>query len=138
MLPLAARNEVVHAHPDFRLVVSYNPSPTAREMKASTRQRFGAIDFHYPEPEREAGIVARESGLELQQAAALVAFGVRTRRLHGHGLDEGASTRMLVHAATLVAHGLPAVAACRMAVVDALSDDPAVHDALCAALEASF
>lgn len=138
MLPLAARNEVVHAHPDFRLVVSYNPSPMAREMKTSTRQRFGAIEFRYPEPEREAGIVAHESGLELQQAAAIVAFGVRTRRLQGHGVDEGASTRMLVHAAALVAEGLTATAACRLAVVDPLADDPAIHEALRAALDVSF
>jgi nitric oxide reductase NorQ protein len=138
MLPLAQRNEVVHAHPDFRLVVSYNPGPMTREMKASTRQRFCALEFDYPAPEQEAGIVAAESGLDLPQSAAIVAFGLRTRRLQGHGLDEGASTRMLVHAATLVAQGLGISVACRMAVVDALSDDDAVHEALGAALEAAF
>jgi nitric oxide reductase NorQ protein len=138
MLPLAQRNEVVHAHSDFRLVVSYNPSPSAREMKSSTRQRFTALEFGYPEAEREAAIVAHESGLNLAQSAAIVAFGLRTRRLHGHGLDEGASTRMLVHAAVLVEEGLSVTAACRMAVVDALSDDPAIHEALQAALEAAF
>ena len=138
MLPLAQRNEVVHAHPDFRLVVSYNPGPMTREMKPSTRQRFCALEFDYPAPEQEAGIVATESGLELPQAAAIVAFGMRTRRLQGHGLDEGASTRMLVHAANLVAQGLDISTACRMAVVDALSDDEAVHEALGAALEAAF
>jgi nitric oxide reductase NorQ protein len=138
MLPLAQRNELVHAHAEFQLVVSYNPGPMAREMKASTRQRFCALQFDYPDPEREAGIVARESGLDLAQAAAIVAFGVRTRRLQGHGLEEGASTRMLVHAAALVVQGLAMIAACRMAVVDALSDEPGVHEALRAALDASF
>jgi nitric oxide reductase NorQ protein len=138
MLPLAASNELVLAHPDFQLVVSYNPSPLAREMKPSTRQRFCALAFDYPEPEREAGIVARESGLELGACAAIVAFGVRTRRLQGQGLDEGASTRMLVHAALLVLQGLTIAAACRMALVDALSDEPGVHEALAAALDASF
>ncbi|CAN5399448.1 CbbQ/NirQ/NorQ/GpvN family protein [soil metagenome] len=138
MLPIAQRNEVVRAHPDFQLVVSYNPSPMAREMKSSTRQRFCALEFTYPDPEREAGIVARESGLDLGQAAAIVAFGVRTRRLQGHGLDEGASTRMLVHAAALTMQGLAVPAACRMAIVDALSDEPGVHEALRAALDSSF
>ena len=138
MLPLAQRNEVVRAHPEFRLVVSYNPGPAAREMKASTRQRFCALEFGYPGPEQEAGIVARESGADLASAAAIVAFGVRTRRLQGHGLDEGASTRMLVHAASLVVQGLAITTACRMAVVDVLSDEAAVHEALCAALEAAF
>lgn len=138
MLPLAQRNELVHAHPDFQLVVSYNPAPMAREMKASTRQRFCALAFAYPEPEREARIVASESGLDLTHCAAIVAFGVRTRRLQGLGLDEGASTRMLVHAALLVLQGLGMAAACAMAVVDGLSDEPGVHAALRAALEASF
>lgn len=138
MLPLAACNELIHAHPDFQLVVSYNPSPMARPMKSSTRQRFCALEFHYPEPEREAGIVARESGLDIARSASIVAFGVRTRRLQGQGLDEGASTRMLVHAAALVLQGLTLAAACRMAMVDALTDEPGVHEALAAALDASF
>ncbi len=137
-LPLAQRNELVHAHPDFQLVVSYNPSPTAREMRASTRQRFCAIEFGYPNSEREAAIVAQESGLDMAQAAAIVAFGLRTRRLQGFGLDEGASTRMLVHAALLVVQGLTLTKACRLAMVDALSDDADVHAALRAALDAAF
>jgi nitric oxide reductase NorQ protein len=138
MLPLAPRNEIVHAHPDFQLVVSYNPTPMAREMKASTRQRFCAMQFAYPDPELEAAIVARESGLDIAQASAIVAFGVRTRRLQGAGLDEGASTRMLVHAALLAAQGLALAAACRLAMVDALSDDSEVREALQHALDASF
>lgn len=138
VLPIAACNELLCAHPDFALVVSYNPGPLAREMKPSTRQRFCALEFRYPAPEAEAMIVARESGLGLDTAAAIVAFGVRTRRLQGHGLDEGASTRMLVHAAVLTVQGVAPRRACRMAVVDALSDEPGVHDALLGALDASF
>lgn len=138
MLPLAQRNEQLRAHPDFRLVVSYNPGPMVREFKASTRQRFCALALGYPDAEREAGIVAHESGLGLDASAAIVAFGLRTRRLQGMGLDEGASTRMLVHAALLVRQGLALPTACRMAVVDALSDDASVLDALHAALDTAF
>jgi nitric oxide reductase NorQ protein len=138
ILPLAPRNQIVHAHPDFHLVISYNPSPSVREMKASTRQRFCAMEFAYPDAELEAAIVAREAGLGLASARAITAFGARTRRLQGVGLDEGASTRMLIRAAVLVAQGLTMAAACRLAMVDALSDDSAVHEALQAALDASF
>jgi nitric oxide reductase NorQ protein len=138
VLPLSACNEVVHAHPDFHLVVSYNPGPLSREMKASTRQRFCALAFDYPDAEREALVVAHESGLDMTAVSSIVAFGLRTRRLSGQGLDEGASTRMLVHAAQLVRAGLSPAVACRMAVVDALSDEAGVHDALSAALEAAF
>ena len=138
MLPLAPCNEIVHAHPDFHLVISYNPSPAVREMKASTRQRFCAMEFAYPEAEHEAAIISRETGLDLERATAVTAFGVRTRRLHGVGLEEGASTRMLVRAAVLVTQGLSLAAACRLAIVDALSDDVDVHDALRAALNDCF
>jgi nitric oxide reductase NorQ protein len=138
MLPLAPLNEIVHAHADFQLVVSYNPAPAVREMKASTRQRFCAMEFAYPDPEHEAEIVARESGLDIAQASAITAFGVRTRRLQGLGLDEGASTRMLVSTALLAVQGLSLAAACKLAMVDALSDDDGVHQALQSALDASF
>ena len=138
MLPIVARNELLRAHADFALVVSYNPGPSAREMKPSTRQRFCALTFEMPSPETEAAIVARESGVASGCAADIVAFGVRTRRLQGHGLDEGASTRMLVHAGALVVEGVAVRDACRMALVDPLTDDGGTRQALEAALEASF
>jgi len=138
VLPIAACNELLAAHPDFALVVSYNPGPLARELKPSTRQRFCALEFGYLVPEMEAAIVANEAGVPLDTAAGIVAFGVRTRRLQGHGLDEGASTRMLVQAAQLAAQGVSPRRACRMAEGDALSDEPGVHDALRAALDASY
>lgn len=55
-LPLAATGELLHAHPDFRLVVSYNPGyhGVHKTLKASTRQRFTALEFGYPDPAREA------------------------------------------------------------------------------------
>lgn len=138
MLPLAPRNEIVPAHADFHLVVSYNPSPVAREMKASTRQRFCALEFAYPDLAHEAAIVAHESGLDVERATRITAYGVRTRRLQGVALDEGASTRMLVSAATLAAQGVALSAACRLAIVDALSDDAHVREALQSALDLSL
>lgn len=138
VLPLERCGELLRAHPDFSLVVSYNPDAGAREMKPSTRQRFCALELDYPAPEREAAIVAHEAGVPLEVATGLVALGVRSRRLRGHGLDEGASTRMLVRAATLVREGATPLQACRMAVVTPLSDDPEMAEALQAALEASF
>jgi nitric oxide reductase NorQ protein len=137
-LPVAASGELLQAHPDFMLVVSYNPGALAREMKASTRQRFCALEFDYPAPELEAAIVARESGLDLHAAAAIVGFGVRTRRLQGHGLDEGASTRLLVHAATLATAGLGEARACRSAIVDVLAEDADVRQVLLDLLDAAF
>lgn len=138
VLPIDRRNELLHAHPDFALVVSYNPGSGNRALKASTLQRFCALQFAYPPAEAEAAIVMRESGVGLELATSLVALGMRSRRLAGHGLDEGASTRMLVRAATLIREGAPPASACRMAMVTPLTDDPELHEALSAAVDASF
>jgi nitric oxide reductase NorQ protein len=137
VLPLDKCNEMVQAHPDFLLVASYNPS-AYKPFKPSTRQRFCALDFQYPHADLEATIVAHESGVAPTMAQRLVALAVRTRRLQGHGLDEGASTRMLVHAAQLIAHGVDPSAACRMAIATPLSDEPEVLAALLATVDASF
>jgi nitric oxide reductase NorQ protein len=137
MLPLDRASEIIRAHPDFMLVVSYNPGGS-RELKPSTRQRFCGMRFDYPDAEDEAEILMREGGVDVEMASALVALGRRTRRLAGHGLEEGASTRMLVRAAQLVRQGMSARAACISALVVPLTDEAALHDALMAAVDASF
>ena len=139
-LPLERHGELLQAHPDFQLVVSYNPGYQSlnKQLKPSTRQRFVALAFDYPEPEREADIVAREGGIDGALALRLVALAQRTRRLVDEGLDEGASTRMLVHAAQLVRAGRSPQAAAMQAVAEPLSDDPALSDALRALVAASF
>lgn len=131
-LPLEKRNEVVQAHDDFQLVISYNPGYQSmlKDLKQSTRQRFVAIDFHYPEAEREVAIVMHEGSVGHDLARQLVALAGKSRNLKGHGLEEGASTRMLVYAATLVARGIAPVQACRMAVVQPLTDDVHMQAAL--------
>lgn len=137
MLPLDKCNEIVHAHPDFLLVASYNPH-AHRTLKASTRQRFCVLNFQYPPAETEIAIVAHESGVSTEMASSLISLGVRTRRLQHHGLEEGASTRMLVHAGLLISRGVPPVVACRIAVAAPLSDDPEVMAALLATVDAVF
>lgn len=139
-LPLERHGELLQAHPDFQLVVSYNPGYQGlhKGLKPSTRQRFVALEFGYPEPAIEAAIVAREGGVDEAFARRLVQLGGRTRRLQDQGLEEGASTRMLVHAALLVRAGLPAAQAARQAIADPLSDDADLLGALNALVRASF
>ena len=138
ILPLEKKNEVVRAHPDFHLVISYNPGyqSVLKDLKESTKQRFGAIEFDYPSDDLESEIVAHESGAERRVAATLVAIAKRSRNLKGHGLDEGASTRMLVHAAQLLARGVPLAEACQAAIVLPITDDPDMRDALTSAIAA--
>lgn len=132
VLPLEKRNELVKAHPDFQLVISYNPGyqSVVKDLKESTKQRFAALEFDYPGAVVEAAIIAREAGIETGLAETLVRMGGCTRNLRGHGLDEGASTRMLVHAGRLVARGASLAAAARMALVVPLTDDREIRAVL--------
>lgn len=139
-LPLEKKNELVQAHPDFQLVISYNPGYQSilKDLKQSTKQRFGGLDFNYPEHAIEAEIVAHETGVSLDVAGKLVGIAERARNLKGHGLDEGISTRMLIYAGSLIAQGVAAQAACRVALVRPITDDPDMRDALDAAVATFF
>jgi len=139
-LPLDKKGELVRAHPDFQLVISYNPGYQSlmKDLKTSTRQRFTALDFDYPAAELEAGIVSTETGLAPEIAASLVQVAHAARRLKGHGLDEGISTRLLVYAATLVKGGIAPREACRMAMVRPITDDADIRETLDHAIDAVF
>lgn len=140
VLPLEKKGELLQAHPDFQIVISYNPGYQSlmKDLKQSTKQRFGALDFSYPEHEVEAEIVAHESGVAMDVSKKLVHIGERARNLKGHGLDEGISTRMLIYAGSLIAQGVPALAACRVALVRPITDDPDMRDALDSAVTTYF
>ncbi|TAN56556.1 MAG: CbbQ/NirQ/NorQ/GpvN family protein [Magnetospirillum sp.] len=140
MLPLDKTGEQVAAHPDFLLVVSYNPGYQSlmKDLKQSTRQRFAALEFDYPDRPVEADIVARESGLDLDRSLRLVDVAHGARALKGHGLDEGVSTRLVVYAARLVAEGIPPARACVAAMIQPMTDDPDVAATLVHAVEMAF
>lgn len=139
-LPLDKKGELLQAHPDFQLVISYNPGyqSVMKDLKQSTKQRFGGLDFDYPEHGIETEIVAHESGVSLEIAGKLVSIAERARNLKGHGLDEGISTRMLIYAGSLVVKGVSPLAACHMALVRPITDDPDMRDALDAAVTTVF
>ncbi|WP_246088492.1 CbbQ/NirQ/NorQ/GpvN family protein [Phreatobacter stygius] len=132
ILPLEKRGMLIRAHPDFQLVISYNPGyqSAVKDLKESTKQRFVALDFDYPEAPVEAAIVAREARVAPDLATLLVAIAERSRRLKGQGLDEGASTRMLISAARLMAGGVALAGACEAALVVPLTDDVEIRRAL--------
>jgi len=125
-LPIEKTGETLNASPEFCLAISYNPGyqSVLKDLKQSTRQRFVAIDFDYPDEKLERDIVIRESGIDPEVATRLVRFAAMTRNLKGNGLEEGASTRLLVHAAKLMADGIDANTACRCAIAEALTDEP--------------
>jgi len=139
-LPLEKKGELVKAHPDFQIVISYNPGYQSmlKDLKQSTKQRFGALSFDYPPGEIEAEIVAHESGVDTATAEKLVQVAQRSRNLKGHGLDEGMSTRLLIYAGQLIVKGITPADACRMALIEPLSDDPDMRDTLEATVNTFF
>jgi nitric oxide reductase NorQ protein len=139
-LPLDKKGELVHAHPDFQLVISYNPGyqNLLKDLKQSTKQRFGALDFNYPKTEVETEVISHETGVDAKTAEKLVQIAHRARNLKGHGLDEGISTRLLVYAGQLIAKGVEPRAACQMTLVRPLTDDPDMRDTLDAAVATFF
>jgi nitric oxide reductase NorQ protein len=139
-LPLEKKGELVKAHDDFQIVISYNPGYQSlmKDLKQSTKQRFGGIDFNYPGAEAEVEIVKHEGGVENEIAEKLVQVAHRSRNLKGHGLDEGMSTRLLIYAAQLISKGIDPEQACKMALVTPLTDDPDMRDTLVAAVNTFF
>lgn len=139
-LPLDKKGELIEAHADFQLVISYNPGYQSlmKDLKQSTKQRFGGLDFDYPEADTETDIVSRESGVDKETAAKLVQIAHRARNLKGHGLDEGISTRLLVYSGHLIHQGVEPIAACSMTMVTPLTDDPDMRDTLHAAVQTFF
>jgi len=137
VLPLDKKGELLEAHPDFQLVISYNPGYQSlmKDLKQSTKQRFTALDFDYPAAKDEVSIVTSEGGVNDEMAAKLVEIAHRARNLKGHGIDEGISTRLLVYGAMMIKQGVDPVEACKMAMVRPLSDDADIRATLDAAVE---
>ncbi|MCU0895337.1 MAG: CbbQ/NirQ/NorQ/GpvN family protein [Rhodospirillales bacterium] len=132
MLPLERTGEVLTAPASFMLVVSYNPGyqNILKSLKPSTRQRFLALEFGFPAPDKEVEIVAAESGLKPERVKPLVLLANRLRGLAGQDLEEGVSTRLLVYCASLIAAGMAPALAVETALVEPLSDNADVKTGL--------
>ncbi|MEE8078384.1 MAG: CbbQ/NirQ/NorQ/GpvN family protein [Pseudomonadales bacterium] len=132
LLPIDKTGELLPAHPDFLLVISYNPGyqSVLKDLKPSTRQRFVSLTFDYPDEEREATIIAVEAEAEMELARRLALIGAKVRNLREHGFEEGVSTRLLIYTASLVKQGIAARRAADIAIVSAVSDDPTVQQAI--------
>lgn len=140
LLTIDKLGEVVEAADSFLLVVSYNPGyqNVLKDLKHSTRQRFVALDFQFPEPEREAKIIEHESGVDAENAMQLAKLGHKVRNLREHGLKEGASTRVLIYAGRLIKEGIAPRRACHVAVTWGITDDVQVQRSLDEVVAAIF
>jgi len=140
LLTIDKLGQVVEAADSFLLVVSYNPGyqNVLKDLKHSTRQRFVALEFQFPDAAREAAIIAHESGIDKENAILLAKLGQKVRSLREHGLKEGASTRVLIYAGRLIKEGIAPRRACRAAVTWGITDDPQVQRSLDEVVAAIF
>jgi nitric oxide reductase NorQ protein len=131
-LSIDKKGTVIPAHPDFLMVISYNPGyqSVLKDLKQSTRQRFVALTFNYPTPDDEARIVIMEGRVDEGTAARLVTLAGKIRNIREHGLTEGASTRLLIYAASLIRKGISFKAACLAALCQPLTDDDRLQETL--------
>lgn len=132
MLHIEKKGEILQAHKDFLLVISYNPGYQSilKDLKQSTRQRFVAIEFDYPAAEMETAIVSHEGKVNRETAMKLVSLGGKIRNIKEQGLTEGASTRLLIYTAQLIRRGLSFSEACRAGICLPLTDDAALQETL--------
>ena len=140
-LTIEKKGQEIDAHEDFMLVISYNPGyqTVLKDLKPSTKQRFIGLNFDFPSEDIERKILINEvPGLPNETAQQLVAAGRKARLLKDHGLEEATSTRALVYAGAMIIAGLDAVAACQVAMVNPITDDPELAEALMEIVNAHF
>jgi nitric oxide reductase NorQ protein len=132
ILPIDKKGEMLRAHDDFLMVISYNPGyqSVLKDLKQSTRQRFVALAFDYPDADKETRIVAHEGDVDADTARRLVDLARKIRNIREHGLTEGASTRLLIYAAQLVKQGVDVRQACRTGICLPLTDDGRLQETL--------
>ena len=132
VLPIDRTGELIEAHPDFMLVVSYNPGyqNVLKGMKPSTKQRFISLSFTYPKPDIEKEVIIKESGVDEPTAQKLVNIAGEIRRLSDNDIQEAVSTRLLIYAAKLIVKGFDPYEACMHSIVESLSDEEDVLEVL--------
>jgi len=126
MLPIDRLGVVLEAPPEFMLVVAYNPGyqHLLKALKPSTRQRFVSLAFDFPSADLELQIVVAETGLAVAQVKPLVTLARALRQTAEHDLDAAPGTRLIVDVARLMVQGCAAPLACRVGMVECVTDDP--------------
>jgi nitric oxide reductase NorQ protein len=137
-LHIERTGETIKAHKDFMLVVSYNPSyqNLMKGLKPSTRQRFVALSFDYPQKNQEIDIIKHEANVNSSIASKLVNLASAIRRLADVDLKAAVSTRLLIYAAKMINSGCEEKKSCRHCIIEPLTDEPETIQALVRVVDA--
>ncbi|MCK5844382.1 MAG: CbbQ/NirQ/NorQ C-terminal domain-containing protein, partial [Victivallales bacterium] len=132
LLYIDKTQEVVRAHANFMMVLSYNPGyqNIMKDLKESTKQRFMSLVFDHPDVETETRVIGSETGLDSKISARLAEMGSKLRNLKDYGLNEGVSSRLLVYAGRLMKAGVDPFEACEAAIARSLTDDEAMVESM--------
>lgn len=132
ILPIEKKGEIIAAPEDFMLVISFNPGYQTflKDLKQSTKQRFIAMDFNYPQADLETKILVRETGITEETAAKLVELAQKIRNLKNRGLEEGVSTRLLIYTGQLIKNRIDVMEAVQAAMIKPISDDESMQMSL--------
>jgi len=141
-LTLEKTHELIHTPDDFMLVITYNPGYQSfvKNLKPSTKQRFVALEFGYPQKEDEIEIIKKEGDVDRQTAAKLaeIAQMIRESKNEIGELDEAASTRSLVYAARLIVSGIRPKEACSLAIINVITDNAEAQEGIRDIVEGKF
>lgn len=132
-LTIGKLGRVYEAGDKFGFVMSYNPKyqSTAKNLKISTKHRGVTIILDYPNPDSglEQKIIEEKSGFKDKEIInKLVQFAGETRNLKNQGLEEGASTRLLIYSAQLIDQGIDPYRACEIAILNTLTDEHEIYE----------
>ncbi|HPI96700.1 MAG TPA: CbbQ/NirQ/NorQ/GpvN family protein [Gammaproteobacteria bacterium] len=140
ILPIDRTGEILQAPDEFMLIASYNPGyqNLLKGMKPSTRQRFISMKFDYPAIKVETEIIKSETNVDIETARRLAELANSLRELKDFDLEESASTRLLIYAGNLIKSGISILEACQTAIIEPLTDDEDVIEALVEVVKAKF
>ena len=126
----------VEAH--LNTIRAYRPFVTIAVIynEKASNSRINVAELTEAAPKAGMKIIAHESGVDAHAAKRLALLGAKTRNLREHGFQEGVSTRLLIYSAALIRGGIAPRRACASAIVQAVSDDAEVQDAVAGIVDA--
>ena len=124
-------NELVVAHPNFRVFATMNPGyEGTAELNQAFKDRFGVVlSIGYMPPAKEVKLVVAKTGIDKETAILMVKAANDTRKMAENGeISEPISPRTLLEWAQAVKEGYPPLKAAQFTVLDKIARDRAERE----------
>lgn len=133
-----ATGEMLHAHPEFQFIGSYNPGLRSYQSDSAFIQRCVSIVFDYLDADAEAKVIGERTGVGAKLADSLVAIATELRASTSLNITPP-STRLLLQSAEMVVALDDSSAfdnVIEHQLLNALTDDKNLHETIIATLRA--